>query len=60
MLVAERLAELGVATTYGMRGVIDVDGLLLPGGVAVAHRGRHGPVRYAPVADHDEDDGAKS
>ena len=31
VLVAERLAELGVATTYGMRGVIDVDGLLPPG-----------------------------
>ncbi|HTA08404.1 MAG TPA: acyl-CoA dehydrogenase family protein, partial [Streptosporangiaceae bacterium] len=70
VLVAERLAELGVATTYGMRGVIDVDGLLPPGGVAVAVRGRHGPVRYASVADHvvlvdgDDliavDDGAKS
>ena len=70
VLVAERLAELGVATTYGMRGVIDVDGLLPRGGVAVAVRGRHGPVRYASVADHvvlvdgDDliavDDGAKS
>ena len=70
VLVAERLAELGVATTYGMRGVVDVDGLLPPGGVAVAVRGRHGPVRYASVADHvvlvdgDDliavDDGAKS
>ena len=70
VLVAERLAELGVATTYGMRGVIDVDGLLPPGGVAVAVRGRHGPVRYASVADYvvlvdgDDliavDDGAKS
>jgi Acyl-CoA dehydrogenase, C-terminal domain len=52
MLVAERLAELGVATTYGMRGVVDIDGLLPPGGLAVAVRGRHGPVRYAAVADH--------
>ena len=51
ILVAERLAELGVATTYGMRGVVDVDGLLPPGGLAVAARGRHGPVRYAAVAD---------
>jgi Acyl-CoA dehydrogenase, C-terminal domain len=52
VLVAERLAELGVATTYGMRGVADVDGLLPRGGLAVAVRGRQGPVRYAAVADH--------
>jgi hypothetical protein len=52
VLVAERLAELGVATTYGVRGVVDVDGVLPPGGLAVAVRGRHGPVRYAAVADH--------
>jgi hypothetical protein len=52
VLVAERLAERGVATTYGMRGVVDVDGLLSPGGVAVAVRDRQGPVRYAAVADH--------
>jgi hypothetical protein len=51
VLVAERLAELGVATTYGMRAVVDVDGLLPSGGLAVAIRGRHGPVRYAAVAD---------
>ena len=30
VLVAERLAELGVATTYGMRGVIDVIYLRYP------------------------------
>jgi hypothetical protein len=52
VLVAERLAELGVATTYGVRGVVDADGLLPPGGLAVAVRGRQGPVRYAAVADH--------
>jgi hypothetical protein len=52
VLVAERLAELGVATTYGVRGVIDIDGVLPPGGLAVAVRGRQGPVRYAAVADH--------
>ena len=52
VLVAERLAELGVATTYGVRGVTDLDGLLPPGGLAVAVRGRRGPVRYAAVADH--------
>jgi Acyl-CoA dehydrogenase, C-terminal domain len=52
VLVAERLAEMGVAITYGMRGVIDIDGLLPPGGLAVAVRGRQGPVRYAAVADH--------
>lgn len=52
VLLAERLAELGVATTYGMRGVIDVDGALPSGGLAVAVRGRRGPVRYAAAADH--------
>ena len=52
VLVAERLAELGVATTYGLRGVVDIDDLLPPGGLAVAVRGRQGPVRYAAVADH--------
>jgi hypothetical protein len=52
VLVAERLAELGVATTYGARGVIDVDGILPPGALAVGVRGRQGPVRYAAMADH--------
>jgi hypothetical protein len=52
VLVAERLAELGVATTYGLRGVVDIDDFLPPGGLAVAVRGRQGPVRYAAVADH--------
>jgi hypothetical protein len=52
VLIAERLAELGVATTYGLRSVVAVDGLLPPGGLAVAVLGRQGPVRYAAVADH--------
>jgi Acyl-CoA dehydrogenase, C-terminal domain len=52
VLIAERLAELGVATTYGLRSVVAVDGLLPSGGLAVAVLGRQGPVRYAAVADH--------
>jgi acyl-CoA dehydrogenase-like protein len=52
VLVAERLAELGMATTYGTREVIDPGGVLPPGGLAVAARGRRGAVRYAAAADH--------
>jgi hypothetical protein len=52
VLVAERLAELGLATTLGLRGVLaagELDGLP-DGPVAVLDPGRRGPVRFGAVA----------
>ncbi len=46
VLVAERLAELGVATTFGLRAVLGVDRSLPGGGLGVWDRLRSGPVRY--------------
>jgi hypothetical protein len=46
VLVAEHLAELGVATTFGLRSVLGVDHLLPEGGLTVWDRSRLGPVRY--------------
>jgi hypothetical protein len=52
VLVAERLAELGAATTYGLRGVASTGADLPPGGLAIASADRHGPVRYGAQAGH--------
>ena len=51
VLIAERLAELGTATTFGTRVVLESAGISFPsGGVAVTSRFRRGPVRYAASA----------
>ena len=45
VLVAERLAEVGTATTFGLQSVL---GLAVPDGpVSITERSRNGPVRYA-------------
>jgi hypothetical protein len=48
VLIAERLAELGVATTFGLRAVVDVG--LPEGPLAILDTRRHGPARYGGVA----------
>ncbi|WP_216892615.1 acyl-CoA dehydrogenase family protein [Nocardia alni] len=60
VLIAERLAELGVATGFGLRAVVAADDIRLPNGpLAVLDTRRNGPVldgrrggpvRYAAVA----------
>jgi len=50
VLVAERLAELGTATTFGLRAVLSYGVDLPDGPVAVTDAGRDGLVRYAGVA----------
>ncbi|GGM64760.1 acyl-CoA dehydrogenase family protein [Dactylosporangium sucinum] len=49
-IVAEYLAEVGTATTFGLRAVLGAEVALPPGPVAVADWGRPGPVRFATVA----------
>lgn len=50
VLVAERLAELGTATTFTLRAVLSHEVELPAGGVAWTEVGRSGPVRCAPSA----------
>jgi hypothetical protein len=52
VLIAERLAGLGVATTFGLRAVVTADDeVRLPDGpLAVLDSRRNGPVRYGSVA----------
>ena len=52
VLVAERLAELGLATNYGLRAVLTAGGFthLPEGPVALVERGRRGPVRFGAEA----------
>jgi Acyl-CoA dehydrogenase, C-terminal domain len=52
VLIAERLAELGLATTFGLRAVLGAGGggELPDGPVAVLDTGRAGPVRFGAVA----------
>lgn len=52
VLVAERLAELGVATTFGVRAVVGMDAELPAGGISVATADRRGPVRYGALAEN--------
>lgn len=50
VLVTERLAEIGTATTYGLKSVVALDADLPVGGLAVVDGTRTGPVRYAAAA----------
>lgn len=51
VLIAERLAERGVASTFGLRAVLTADDLDLPDGpLAIMDVRRAGPVRYGNVA----------
>src|SRR5882724_4944627 len=48
VLITERLAELGAATTFGTALLVGAE--VPPGGLAVAMAARRGPVRYAGQA----------
>jgi alkylation response protein AidB-like acyl-CoA dehydrogenase len=50
VLIAEHLAGLGVATTYGIGLVLLDDVSKLQGAITVADSGRQGPVRYGSFA----------
>jgi hypothetical protein len=50
VLVAERLAELGTATTFALRAVLSSEVELPAGGATWTEVGRAGPVRYASLA----------
>lgn len=50
VLIAERLAERGTSTTFGLRALLASELQVPPGPVAITDTFRNGPVRFADVA----------